>query len=435
MKLAILGAGLTGVTLCRLLKEKGHEITVFEKENKAGGLCRSEKRDGFTFDCSGSHIIFSRDKEVLSFMENVLQDNRETRNRSTKIFYKKRYIKYPFENGLYQLPKEDLYFCISEYIKMLIAKEKGEVSDPKNFKEWIYAAFGKGIAESYLIPYNEKIWNYPLDKMSKHWMDGRVPSPPVEDIIKSAIGIETEGYTHQAVFSYPIDGGIEALINAAAKPVKDCIKTNTEVTSVRKTDDGWQITAGGNVYYADKVISTIPLQILLPMLDDVPQDVMNACSALHYNSIASIEIGFKGDAPDISWMYVPENEWGRFNRISFPSNFSKHAAPAGCSSVLAEITYNEGDEVSKMSDDELINHAADGLRRMGILNTEIVHASADRFKYAYVVYDIDYQKNIKIIREYIEGKTGISLVGRFSQFEYLNMDGCIRSAFNYAEKF
>jgi hypothetical protein len=55
--------------------------------------------------------------------------------------------------------------------------------------------------------------------MSHHWVDGRIPRPPVEDIIKSAIGIETEGYTHQAVFSYPLDGGIGALVNAIARPV------------------------------------------------------------------------------------------------------------------------------------------------------------------------------------------------------------------------
>ena len=38
-------------------------------------------------------------------------------------------------------------------------------------------------------------------------------------------------------------------------------------------------------------------------------------------------VGFKGTAPDISWMYVPEEKWGAFNRLSFPSNFSSQVAP------------------------------------------------------------------------------------------------------------
>ena len=376
-KWAILGGGLTGVTLARLLSEKGDEVCVFEKEAKTGGLCISEERNGFTFDVGGSHIIFSRDTEVLEFMQNVLEENREFRNRNTKIFYKDLFLKYPFENGLSDLPKEDLFFCINEYVKNLVAVEKGEVAEPQNFKEWIYYTFGKGIAECYLVPYNEKIWNYPTEKMSKHWMDGRVPRPPVEDIIKSAVGIETEGYTHQSVFSYPVVGGIEALVRAIETPVLDKIKTGCEVTKVERAGDGWKVTAGGDVYEVDRVISTVPLHVLLPMLSDIPQNIKDTVGALRYNSIACISVGIEGEIPDISWMYVPEMKWGAFNRLSFPSNFSTKVAPEGCSSILAEITYNEGDDISKMTDEEIIEHTVSGLREMGLAGDNVVHTAVD----------------------------------------------------------
>ncbi|MDD1729107.1 MAG: NAD(P)-binding protein, partial [Methanospirillum sp.] len=225
MNTLILGGGLAGVTLARLLSEQGEEVQVLEQESRIGGLCRSVTNDGFTFDIGGSHIIFSRDQEVLSFMHRVLEENRGERKRDTKIFYKNRYIKYPFENGLSELAKEDCFTCLHEFIKTTIASEKGELQEPLNFREWIYHTFGSGIADAYLVPYNEKIWNYPLDKMSAHWVEGRVPRPPVEDIIKSAVGLQTEGYSHQAVFSYPETGGIETLIRAIARPVQDRIRT------------------------------------------------------------------------------------------------------------------------------------------------------------------------------------------------------------------
>lgn len=236
--IAILGGGLTGVTLGRLLKERGEDIIILERDRQIGGLCRSKTENGFTFDIGGSHIIFSRDKEVLEFMRDVLEENKDERNRNTKIFFKGRYVKYPFENGLYQLPPEDCFFCIHEFIKNLIAVEKGEIEEPGNFRDWIYYTLGKGIAESYMVPYNEKIWNYPAEEMSMHWVDGRIPRPPVEDIIKSAIGIETEGYTHQAVFSYPVTGGIEAMVHAIAKPVTEDIRTCFEVKSIKRPMKG-----------------------------------------------------------------------------------------------------------------------------------------------------------------------------------------------------
>ncbi len=432
VKTAVLGGGLTGITLARLLHEQGEDVVVLEQNVTIGGLCRSRSESGFTFDIGGSHIIFSRDTEVLSFMLSVLGENADRRNRNTKILYKDRYVKYPFENGLYQLPDEDRFFCINEFVKNLIAVEKGEVPPPTNFAEWITYTFGRGIAECYMLPYNQKIWNYPADRMSHHWVEGRIPRPPVEDIIKSAIGIETEGYVHQAVFSYPIEGGIEALVRAIAEPILPAVRTGFRVASIREEDGGFAISDGNEVIHADRLISTIPLQNLLPSLADVPAEVQAACDALRYNSLCSVFIGLAGEVPDISWLYIPDPATGLFNRISFPSNYSTKVAPPGHSSILAEITYNDGDAVSRMSDAEIIEHTVTSLVAAGIIPSKdaVVYTGLERQKFAYVVYDIDYLRNIAIVREFCRER-GINLVGRFSQFEYLNMDGCIRSAIDF----
>lgn len=434
MKTAILGAGLTGITLARLLHEKGDEVTVLEREKEYGGLCRSMINSGFTFDIGGSHIIFSRDVQVLKFMRDALGKNSRQNKRNTKIFYKGMFVKYPFENGLYQLPKDDLYFCINEFIKTLISVEKGELLPPSNFREWINYTFGKGIADLYMIPYNEKIWKYPTEQMSMHWVDGRIPRPPVEDVIKSAVGIETEGYTHQSVFSYPRRSGIEAMVRGIAKPIEENIRTGFHVSSVRNEDGKFIISDGRREITAKRLVSTIPVQELLHCLDDVPEQVRKACSELKYNSIACIFLGIKGKVPDISWMYIPEKELGLFNRISFPSNYSPHVAPAGHSSILIEITYREDDEASQMKDGQIIDHVIKALENMKIIiRDDVVYSSVMRQKFAYVIYDLEYQKNIATIKEYCAAND-IGLVGRFAEFEYLNMDGCIRSVMNFVEK-
>ena len=174
----------------------------------------------------------------------------------------------------------DRFFCLNGFIKILIAVGKGEIPTPVNFREWIYYTFGNGIAECYMIPYNEKIWKYPTDKMSLHWVEGRIPRPPVEDIIKSAIGIETEGYTHQAVFSYPLDGGIKALVRAIAQPIEQHIKNGFRVTSITKSGEVWEISNGTECIQADRCICTMPVQHLLPCIDDVPPEVKNATCCL-----------------------------------------------------------------------------------------------------------------------------------------------------------
>ncbi len=431
MKTAILGGGLSGITLARLLHERDKEVVVLEAEPEYGGLCRSKSEQGFTFDIGGSHIIFSRDEEVLAFMRRMISGNEERNNRTTKIFYKHKYVKYPFENGLSDLLPEDRFACINGFIKNLIAVEKGEIPAPSNFREWIYYTFGSGIAECYMVPYNEKIWKYLTDHMSHHWVNGRIPRPPVEDVIKSAIGISTEGYTHQSVFSYPLDGGIESLVHAIAEPVEPFIRTGFRVRSITKSGVKWKISNGDENILADQCLCTMPIQHLLPCLKSVPAEVANAADALKYNSLVSIMIGIKGQVPAISWLYIPDPAVGRANRISFPSGYSRHVAPSGCSAILAEITHQPNDEVASLSNDELVQEVVEMLQNMQIMNADqVVYSSVERQPFAYVVYDIDYLKNIAIIRDYCR-EIGIPLVGRFAQFEYLNMDGCIRSVMDF----
>jgi protoporphyrinogen oxidase len=182
------------------------------------------------------------------------------------------------------------------------------------------------------------------------------------------------------------------------------------------------------------VICTIPVQHLLPCLDNVPQEVRDACGALVYNSIACITIGIRGELPPVSWMYIPDKKLGMTNRLSFPSNFSRHAAPEGCSSVLAEITHQPGDEVASLSDADLIAEVTGMLEEMKVCTRgQVVFSAVHRQPFAYVVYDLRYQKNIAIVKDFCS-RAGIPLVGRFAQFEYLNMDGVIRSVFDFLGK-
>lgn len=429
MKTAILGGGLTGLTLSYLLNQKGIDFEILQKEKECGGLIKTLHDDGFTFDYGGSHIIFSKDTEVLDFMVNLLGDNKVRSRRNTKILYKGCYVKYPFENGLSNLSNYDNFECLYYFIQNLIKKE---MDIPKNLKEWCYYTFGRGISEKYLIPYNEKIWKYPLEKMSLEWVE-RIPNPPVEDIIKSSLGIETDGYIHQLYFYYPRVGGIWTLIKSLEEGIKDKIITNFNVKKIKKEDEKWIILNGQEEKSYDKIISTIPIHNLVNVLN-VPVDVKIAVNNLKYNSLITIMIGInKPKINDFTWLYIPDKDV-LTHRVSFPSNYSSYVVPEGKSSVLAEITCNIGDGIWKIKDDDLIKKTISDLHRLKIINKEdVCFVKVKRTKYAYVINDLDYRDNIRIVRDYMS-EVGIDIVGRFSEFKYLNMDDCIRSAMNYVAR-
>ncbi|MBR9682058.1 MAG: NAD(P)-binding protein [Candidatus Aenigmarchaeota archaeon] len=430
MKAGILGGGLTGLTIGTHLN---HDFEILEKNKECGGLCRSITDQGFTFDLGGGHIIFSRDNDILEFMKSLVKDNIIENKRNTKILHKGRYVKYPFENGIGELPEEDALHCLTHFLSAANDKKAGKHTPPSNFEEWMYQTFGKGIAEMYLIPYNKKIWNFEPSKMAVDWVIDRIPQPPVEDIIKSFLKIETEGYTHQLNFFYPRDGGIASTVNHLESKISEKIKKNINITKIEKKDK-WIVHHDNGVEKYDKLISTIPVMELLGYMDDVPEDVMKAANDLKYNSLINVLIGVnKSKINDFHWTYIHEEDV-KFNRLIFLSNYSPNVTPENKSSIAVEFTCNFNDEMWNKSDDEIINHVLSGLERKGIVNAEdICYSKVVKSKYAYVIYDLDYKKNIEKVLNFLESK-GIEMCGRFSEFKYMNMDACIKSAMKMANK-
>ncbi|HMA04537.1 MAG TPA: FAD-dependent oxidoreductase, partial [Methanomicrobiales archaeon] len=227
-------------------------------------------------------------------------------------------------------------------------------------------------------------------------------------------------------------GGIEALVQAIARPIDEFITMDSPVTSVTRNGEGFLVRTGGREMKADRVVSTIPLPSLLPCLTDVPPRVMEACRDLRSTALLSVFIGLRGEVPPYSWVYVPSPEIGLFNRVSFPSNYSPAVTPPGHSSILAEITCARDDPLFSTPDEGIVSHVLGGLARMGVLSDpgRVVFTAVERSPFAYVVYDLGYMEKIGAVRGFCEGR-GIHLVGRFSRFEYLNMDGVIRGAMDF----
>jgi protoporphyrinogen oxidase len=431
--IGVIGAGLTGLTLAKHLKK---DVTILEKLPETGGLCRSVKEKGFTFDIGGSHIIFSKDKEVLDFMLKNLGNNKVKNMRNTKIFFKNRFVKYPFENGLSDLSIKDNFECIFYFVENLIRKKLGLLKEPTNFKECLYNVFGKGIAGKYLVPYNEKIWNVKTEDMNCEWVKDRLPQPSLKGLLKASLGIGSEGYVHQLFFYYPKLGGIQALTESISKKTKSKIILNYGVKSIKKIRGKFVVSDGKKKKTFSNLVSTIPLPDLIKIIKDpVPVEVKKAARNLKFNSIITVTLGLDTlKLNDISWLYIPDPKDGLFNRTSFPFNFSSKTTPDGKTSVLAEITCLYGDDVWKMKDKKIIEHVIDNLHKNKIIDKrEISYSKVHHSKYAYVVYDTNHFNNKEIVKKFVENY-GIQLCGRFSEVEYYNMDKCIRTAMDTANK-
>jgi protoporphyrinogen oxidase len=430
MNIVILGGGLSAISLAYFLQDREdiETIRILEKDECIGGLCRSIKIDHYVYDI-GPHILFSKDKEMLQLMLDVLDDNQNNLRRSNQIIYKNRYIQYPFENDLSKLPIEDLNYCVTAF-----QNNPYENYNAENMLQFFLKTFGEGITNLYLRPYNEKIWKYDPSFMDTQMVE-RIPKPTNEELIRSANGETVEGYVHQLYFSYPAESGIEAVVQGFAKRLnhKCVVCTNQQITKVSNRNNGYLIESNGNQYQTDLCISTIPIQELAKVYEEIDGVIKANIDDLKYNSIMIAFVKTKKDLCGDNFAFMIPDKDVIFHRISKMDFLGKNYQ-SDEATYMVEITYRNGDHIDDMSTESVFQKIVQGLKRIQFIETEedAVLINLTRHLYAYVIYDLNHSKNMNSIREYFQ-QEGILLNGRFGNFEYWNMDKVIRESKKLAE--
>lgn len=430
MKITILGGGLSAVSLAYFMQddERIEEITILEKEDDIGGLCRSIHKDGYTYDI-GPHILFSKDKEMLQLMLDVtVQTNR--RRRSNQIIHKGSYVQYPFENDLSKLSPEDLNYAVTAF-----QNNPYENYEAQNMLQFFLKTFGEGITNLYLRPYNEKIWKHDPSFMDTQMVE-RIPKPTDEEIMRSAAGETVDGYVHQLYFDYPKTGGIEAVVRGFAERLNDkcVILLNQNIESVRREGGRYAIKTQGETFEADQVVSTIPVQELTNLYMDAADHIGENVRDLKYNSILIAFVRTRDDLSGDNFAFMTADKNILFHRIS-KMDFLGEAYKSDGASYMIEVTFRQGNHIDGLTTGQLQEKIISGLEEIGFIKEteDAQFINMTKHKYAYVIYDLNHKKNMDRIREYYD-RQGVYLNGRFGNFEYWNMDRILRESKNLAEK-
>jgi len=424
-KIGILGGGVSSLAFSHFYEKK---VSIIEKESTLGGLCRSFiDDDGIAWDI-GPHITFSKNQEILEFIISLTEMNEL--KRSNRIIHDGRFIKYPFENDLSSLSDKDRDYCLNTFLD-----NPYENYPSTNMLEFFYEIFGEGITRLFLEPYNRKIWKYETSFMDKQMVE-RIPKPPPEDIIASAKGEQTEGYLHQLYFHYPKKGGFQTIVNSLAKKIENKAEISLEnkIVGINLSND-IEIVTDKQKFNFDKIISTIPIHELLPIINpEPPSEVMEALSKLKYNSIHITCLKVKGDWLGDNFAITIADPDIIFHRLSRLNFLGEHYAQRGYTNIMVETTFRKGlkeDLDHTTLEDKIIKD----LESLDIVNVEkIENIFTNTFKYAYVIYDQNHRKNTDLVLDYLRS-VNITPLGRFGTFEYINSDKAIELAKELAEKF
>ena len=441
MKVLIIGAGPAGLSCGYELAKAGIEIEVYEASPFVGGMARSFDLWGQRVDM-GPHRFFSSEKHINEFFTTLVKDDYTMVNRLTRIYYRNRFFHYPIKlfNVLRNLPLITIWQILWEYLRVKLFPYK----NPATFEEWVSNRFGRKLFEIFFKHYSEKLWGIPCSKIDADWAAQRIKSLSLwEALINAVFG--NRGNKHKTLldqFAYP-NNGTGTLYERAADYIKEHGgKVNLKMPVKRVIQDAAGKVTGielkdGIIVTADRVVSTMPLTILVKELRDVPEDVVQAAEKLYFRNtiLAYLEVDSMELFSD-NWIYVhsPEIKHGRITNFR---NWSRELNRDKKTTILCmEFWAFDNDPIWKDQDENIAELAKKEIHLLKLVppQTKILNAYILRVPRCYPVYETGYQVNLKKVENYLDTVENLIPIGRYGAFKYNNQDHSILMGILAADK-
>lgn len=424
-RIVIIGAGPCGLGAARELVALGHDNWVLcEGTSTAAGHAGSVvDPQGFTWDFGG-HVVFSHFGEFDRLLEETMGDEVFHHERSSYIRFDDRWVPYPFQNNLRYLPPEPALECLLGLIE-------APGGDPEtDFALWMEQTFGGGITQHFMRPYNFKVWATPPELMQSKWIGERVSVVDYHRAIRSLVFMEDDAaWGPNNLFMFPAVGGTAEIYRRLAARLGSRVTYRRELVRVDAQERVAYLSDGSEEPY-DHLISTIPIDKLVGLLEHCPDDIRGAADNLEHNGVYMVGIGYELQLKDDkSWMYFPQDHAPFYRATNFakysPNNVPDADTARYCS-YMTEISYSRYKPEDR---DGLEERVEAGLRATGVVEgqPEIATMHVEDLTYAYPVPTLGRDAALRKIQPWLM-QNEIYARGRFGSWRYEigNMDHAVK---------
>jgi protoporphyrinogen oxidase len=404
MKIAVIGGGISGLAIARMLSANA-EVVVFEGADRPGGLIKCDIVEGNLFHRTGGHVFNTKRQDVLNWFWNLFDKEAEftkaTRNASVAMPEDKM-VPYPIENHVYHLDET----IQKRFIEDLVSMAQAGKFEPANFEEFLIHRFGQTLYDLYFKPYNYKVWRRDLKQVPLSWLEGKLPMPTLQEMIYSNMNhVEEQTFVHSSFF-YAKKGGSQFIINRLAEGLT--VRCNSRINSIQRKDKEWVIEDES----FNKVVFCGNIKQLPSFLNGQVDIASFASEIEELESHGTTAVFCEIDKNSYSWLYMPSTDY-ESHRIICTGNFAVSNNVAGKLTGTVEFT----DEISK---EEIL----DNLSRIPFSPKYLTHHYE---KYTYPIQNANTRTMIGELKNTLEANS-MYLLGRFAEWEYYNMDVAIGAA-------
>ncbi len=419
MKVAIIGAGPTGLAMACELAKKGVAVHVYEKDETVGGLAKSVWRWNARIELGPHFLGENMNPQAKVFMQEIFDAvQMHHYERLTRIYLSGSFYNYP-PDGVNIIKNMGVLECCKAFISLATKKRKGR-KEPQDVASFVKQTFGRFIYHKFFKEYTEKLWGMPCKEIDAVFLKNLIGFKG-NSILKKVRNMFTKknAVTYKVSY-YPEEGlsmlwekmqqGIEA--NGGrfffAAHIKKLVTAGSRITGIQLEDE--------TVAQYDYVVATIPETILLRMLPPAPAAVTAAVGHIKFRSLILVFLLLEHcDIMQDNTVYL----YSRQLRAARITNFNRFRNIPGNEVVMLEYWTSEGEGLWTLSDEKIAAIAREDLTVFsGNVTITVKDTEISRLKNAYEIPEVGFQKTKATVSAFIKGFSGLLTVGRASQINF-----------------
>ena len=324
------------------------------------GTPAPRSRDGFTWD-DGPHISFTGNEYVRELFAESVGGAYEECPIHPSNWFRGHWIEHPAQTHLYQVPEPLRTECLDSFLA-----SRDLTGEPANYQEWLHQSMGPVFAETFPAAYTRKYWTTDPSNLDTDWIGTRVLKPDVDDVVNGAKGPlpRPTYYVAGRDARYPSRGGFMGYTHHMAEGAD--IRYGKRLERIDLGARRMSFRDGSTATY-ERLVSTIPLPVLVAASTDAPDDVRDAATVLRCTNFLRVDVAAKHPTRrEELWMYVYDEDKLSV-RISITENFAPSNAPPGRTGIQVEV-YGSEYRAVPTDHDEVRRRVVDELVEMGLVD-------------------------------------------------------------------
>ncbi|MEI6632477.1 MAG: NAD(P)/FAD-dependent oxidoreductase [Chlamydiota bacterium] len=418
MKAVVIGGGITGLSVGHALAKKGHQVTLIERDARAGGLAGSF-RAGDVWLEQFYHHIFKTDTALLAWIEELGLSGRLIWRPSSIGFFRGGRV-HPFTT-----PWDLLRFSplsVVDRVKLGLAvrrfqrTEEWESLDGVTCRDWFSEHVSPATYRVVWEPLLRLKFGMECDRIPAAWIWGRI-HPRARS--RSRGGMREElGYL-EGGFELMLEKMKEALI---ARGVRIMEGTAAEYV-IQERNRVRGLVAGGREIFCDAVVSTVPIPSFLEIAPPLPHEYREKLAGIRYQAAVCLVLECAERVSPVYWLNISDPSI-RFGGLIEHTNFVSPSHYGGNHIAYIFNYIREDDPLFRMSaDDYYAFHEASIMRVNPSFRREWVRGKhLFRARHATVVYTLGYRETMPGFATPVKG---LYMVNTSQIYPYdRNMNNC-----------